>query len=290
MAVGPARTMPRLRWRAVVSAFRGLGVRYGLEISGHIAFVTMLSLLPFLMFLISLAGFLGETRIGQDFISTLALFAPPEVLATLQPAIEHVIRTRSGSVLTIGLLLSLYSAGSGVATLRLALNLSYNLTETRPFWYRKGQDLVIVLLGSVVLILSSLAIILGPQIWRFVESVAPVGTGDRRLWHLGRYGFSLVMILAGVIALHRLLPNERLTLAQILPGAVATTIAWVAAASLLTLYFDQFADYSATYGSLGGVIVTLLFFYISGIIFIFGGELNAALLRRHVRTARTKES
>ena len=275
MTLGAAARLTR-------TAIEGLIARFGLEIAGHIAFTTMLALFPFLMFLISLAGFLGETRSGQDFVATLELFAPAAVTATVQPAIEHIVETRSGSLLTIGFLLSLYSAGSGVATLRLALNLSYNLEEKRPLWYRKAQDFLIVILGSFVLILTSLVIILGPQIWSLIQLVFPVAPEDRDLWHIGRYGFTTAMILGGVIALHRFLPDAKLTLGQILPGAVVTTVAWIAAASALTIYFDRFADYAATYGSLGGVIITLLFFYISGIIFIFGGELNAALLARHV--------
>jgi len=283
-AAGPAAvetgaTAHKSGWHAIIAAFQGMIDRFGLEISGYIAFTAMLALLPFLMFLISLAGFLGETEIGQEFISTLGMFAPPQVMATLQPAIEHVIENRSSSVLTLGLALSLYSAGSGVSTLRLAVNLSYDVTETRPFWWRKLQDFILVVVGSVIIMLASAAIILGPLIWRLAARFLPVVPEDQTLWHVGRYGLSILMILASVIGLHRFLPNVTLTVRQILPGAVATTVLWILAASVLTLYFDR-QDYTVTYGSLGGVIVTLLFFYISGIIFIFGGELNAALIRR----------
>jgi membrane protein len=276
-------------WHAVIAALQGMIDRFGLEISGYIAFTAMLALLPFLMFLISLAGFLGETQIGQEFIATLSMFAPPQVMATLQPAIEHVIENRSSSVLTLGLILSLYSAGSGVSTLRLAVNLSYDVTETRPFWWRKLQDFILVVVGSVIIILASAAIILGPLIWRLLARFLPVAPEDQTLWHIGRYGFSIVMTLAGVMALHRFLPNVNLTIRQIFPGAVATTVLWILAASVLTLYFNR-QDYTVTYGSLGGVIVTLLFFYISGIIFIFGGELNAALMRRRAARAANRRT
>ena len=269
---------------ALIAAIRGMIARFGLEISGYIAFAAMLTLIPFVMFLTSLAGFLGETQLGQELIATLTMFTPPQVTATLQPAIEHIIENRSGGILTIGLLLSLYSAGSGVSTLRLALNLSYNVTETRPFWWRKLQDFIVVIVGSIVIMLASAAIILGPLLWRLLARFAPVVPEDQAIWHIGRYCFSLVTTLAGVIALHRFLPNARPTIAQILPGAIATTIAWILAASVLTFYFQR-EDYTITYGSLGGAIVTLLFFYVSGIIFIVGGELNATFMRRRAAGA-----
>lgn len=270
------------------TALRGLVDKNGLEISGHIAFTTLLALFPFLIFLVSVAGFLGDTTTGQNFIATLSLFAPPDVMKTLEPAIDQVIDHRSGSLLTLGLLLSLYSAASGASAIRLALNLAYGVEEMRSFWFRKAQDFITVIIGSIVGMLASVVIILGPEIWRLVAWFFRVDPGDQGLWHLARYGFTLMAILATVVALHRFLPNAKLTLAEILPGALVTTIAWIAAASLLTLYFGRFANYAATYGSLGGVIITLLFFYVSGIIFIFGGELNAALLARRRKHSQTQ--
>ena len=258
----------------------GLSTRNGIEIAGYIAFAVMLSLFPFMIFLVSVAGFFGDTRTGEDFLHTISLFAPPDVIKTLQPAILEVIQNRSGSLLTIGLALSLYSASSAVSALRLALDLAYGVEEKRSFWLRKLQDFGVVVIGSVILIMSSVAIILGPLIWKLVTWFTFLDPKDQSLWHLARYSFSLVALALGVIALHRILPDAKLTFRQILPGALTTTIAWIITASALTIYFGQFANYSATYGSLGGVIVTLMFFYVSAIIFIFGGEFNATLMAR----------
>jgi membrane protein len=268
---------------------QGLLARNGIEISGYIAFTAMLSLFPFLIFLVSIAGFVGDTRTGQDLISTMSLFLPPDVMNTLEPALNEVIKNRSGGLLTFGLLLSLYSAGSGVAALRLALNLAYGIAETRSYWLRKAEDFGIVIVGSVVMMLISVAIILGPWVWRVIAYFTFVDGSDQSLWHVARYGFTLVVLAVAVAALHRVLPDAKLRLREILPGALTTTIAWIIAASLLTLYFGKFANYASTYGSLGGVIITLMFFYISAIIFIFGGELNAVLARPTEAAAKTKQ-
>jgi membrane protein len=270
-----------LIWKALY----GMSCRNGFEIAGHIAFTVMLSLFPFLIFLVSVAGFFGDTRSGQDFINTMSLFAPPAVMTTLAPAIQEVILNRSGSLLTIGLALSLYSASSAVAALRLALDLAYGVEEQRSFLWRKVQDFAVVLVGSVIIIASSVAIIAGPWVWSLIAIFTFIDPADQSLWHLARYGFTLVLLAAAVIVLHRVLPNGRLTLRQILPGALTTTIAWIVAASILTLYFGKFANYDATYGSLGGVVITLMFFYVSAVIFIFGGELNATLIAHEEKLA-----
>jgi membrane protein len=261
-------------------SFDGLSTRNGIEIAGYISFTVMLALFPFMIFLVSVAGFFGDTRTGVNFLNTMSMFAPPDVMKTLMPAIAEVTANRSGSLLTIGLALALYSASSAVSALRLALDLAYGVEEKRSMWLRKAQDFLIVVLGSAVLMLSSVAIILGPWVWRVVTWFTFLDPADLTLWHLARYSFALIALALGVIALHRILPDAKLTIRQILPGALTTTIIWIIAASLLTLYFGKFANYSATYGSLGGVIITLMFFYVSAIIFIFGGELNATLMAR----------
>jgi membrane protein len=270
-----------LIWKALY----GMSCRNGFEIAGHIAFTVMLSLFPFLIFLVSVAGFFGDTRSGQDFLNTMSLFAPAAVMTTLQPAIQQVITNRSGSLLTIGLALSLYSASSAVAALRLALDLAYGVDEQRSFLWRKVQDFAVVLVGSVIIIASSVAIIAGPWVWNLIAIFTFIDPAEQSLWHVARYGFTLVLLALAVMALHRVLPNARLTLRQILPGALTTTIAWIVAASILTLYFGRFANYDATYGSLGGVVITLMFFYISAVIFIFGGELNATLIAHEEKLA-----
>jgi len=277
-------TLPRplaFLWKVI----DGMSCRNGFEIAGYIAYTGMLSLFPFMIFLVSVAGFFGDTRSGQDFLNTISLFAPPAMMTTLQPAIQEVIQNRSGSLLTIGLALSLYSASSAVAALRLALDLAYGVEEHRSFWWLKLQDFIIVVVGSIIVMLSSLAIIAGPFILELVARFTFIDATDEELIHFARYGLTLVALAALIVVLHVVLPNSRLTLRQILPGALTTTVIWIIAASLLTLYFGKFANYSATYGSLGGVVITLLFFYVSAIIFIFGGELNAALMPHEEKLA-----
>jgi membrane protein len=273
----PVKRIVGLVWQSV----QGLLARNGIEISGYIAFTAILALFPFMIFVVSLAGFFGETRTGENFIATLSLFAPPDVVNTLQPAIRQVVQNRNGGLLTLGLLLALYSAGSGVGALRLALNLAYGVEEKRSFWLRKAQDFGIVLFTSIIVILASVVIILGPFLWRVIAWFTSVDAADQSLWHIGRYALTLPIMAGAIVGLHRVLPDTKLSIRQILPGALTTTVVWIIAASLLTLYFGQFANYASTYGSLGGVMVTLMFFYVSGIIFIFGGELNATLLSRH---------
>jgi membrane protein len=281
------KLLAKLAW----DALQGLIDRNGVELSGYIAFATLLALFPFVIFVVSVAGFLGDSRTGQDTLDLLALYAPADVLNTLTPAIQEVTKNRSSGLLTLGLVFALYSAASGISGFRLALNQSYCAQETRSFWRRKAEDFLIVIVGSVVLILISAALVVGPWLSTEAGGFGLVGPADRAWWPVARYAGGLTLLFVCVVALHRLLPDTRLTIRRIIPGALTSTILWTVAAAALTFYFNRFANYSLTYGSLGGVIVTLMFFYVSAIVFIYGGEINGILLaRRRSRTQTAQEA
>jgi membrane protein len=122
----------------------------------------------------------------------------------------------------------------------------------------------------------SLGVILGPVLWRLLERFAGLGTGAELVWTLGRYALSTVVLAAGLLALHHWLPNKDWPTRTVLPGVLVTLVFWLLGASLFSLYLGTVADYSVTYGSLGGVAITLFFFYLTAVLFIFGAEYNLA--------------
>lgn len=254
-----------------------------LELAGHIAYTGLLSIFPFLIFLASLAGFLGNFIDGLASVDATFELLPADVARTLQPVINEVLRSQDGGLLTLGLLGALWVASNGFDALRIALNTAYDLDEPRPWWQMKLGSIGAVVIGGIVFILLSILIILGPLIWKGILWISPLSQDDRWAYSLLRYSISSFLLFTAVMALHRWLPGRRMSLRSLFPGALATTILWLVFASLFSLYVANLGNFSATYGSLGGVIVTLLFFYVSAVLFIFGAELNAALLRQKGR-------
>ena len=121
--------------------------------------------------------------------------------------------------------------------------------------------------------------LLGPVIWKVVTEYLPIGDAWFLPWVAVRYGLAAVLVAVCLVGLHRMLPNCHQPMRRVWPGAATTALLWLTTAALFSVYVDNFASYSVTYGSLGGVIMTLMFFYISAIIFAFGAELNASLAR-----------
>ncbi len=204
-------------------------------------------------------------------------FAPKEVVDVLRPAIIEVLTQRHGSLLTVGLVVALWSASSGVEALRTILNRSYDLKETRSIWLLRPQSILIVFFGTVFAILAPGLILFGPQLVSVLRRLHVAQPFTDAVWTALRYGIVGVLVTALLIALHLSLPNARLSLRMVWPGAVVTVCLWLAGASLFSVYVENIANYSITYGSLGGIILTLLFFYVTAILFAYGAELNAAL-------------
>lgn len=260
-------------------AGRRLTEHDGLMVAGYMAFAAFTSLFPFLIFLAALVSVLGTRETPDQIVEGMFLFLPGDVAHTLAPAVHEVMAVRRGGLLTFGVLATLWTASGGVEALRVGLNRAYEAKDWQPIWWRRLQSMVVVILGALVLFVASLAVILGPVFWRLLAIFGGSTIGGEVAWTIGRYTLGTVVLAAGLLALHRWLPNHHLPTRAILPGVLLTLGLWLVGASLFSFYLGTVADYSVIYGSLGGVVITLFFFYLSGALFIFGAEYNAIRLR-----------
>jgi membrane protein len=261
-------------------ATRCLVSHEGLEMSGYMAFTAILSLFPFLIFAVALAGFIGSAEGAEIVVTSLFTYAPAEVAAVLAPAVRSVVAERRGDLLTFGIVFALWSSSSGIEAFRVLLNRGYEVRETRPAWRLRLQSVVFVIVGALVLVTISVAIVLGPLIDRLVAFLGGAEAVGEGIWVLIRYGAAIGITTVSLIALHAFLPNRHMRLCEIWQGTLLTVALLLAGAYGFSLYVENLPSYDLTYGSLGGMILTLLFFYISAIFFAFGAEINAAVIRR----------
>jgi membrane protein len=269
---------------------KGLLRNDGFELAGYITFNTLLALFPFVIFLFALSGLVSSYDTAGVVVGFLFRLAPGSVAETLAPAIIEVLSQPRGGLLTIGLLFAIWAASSGVDALRLSLNRAYSITEERSIWRLKLQSILFVLVGGGFIFVVGLVILLGPILWHIARSLFSLSVDDEQIWILGRYALGAVLISFTTGMLHRFLPMKPPSLQQIVPGAIATSILWLSAAGLFTIYISTLTNYGSTYGKLGGIVVTLLFFDITALIFIFGAELNASLCRWRATRSRSARS
>jgi membrane protein len=186
-----------------------------------------------------------------------------------------VISARRGGLLTFGILGTLWFSSNGVEALRAGLNRAYKATEQRPLWWLRLQSIGFVIAGGLVVFFVTVAVVVGPLLWQaFGPAIAQL-VESRLVFVAARYLIAILLLFVGLMLLHRWLPNTRQAFIRVLPGVIATVVLWLVGASLFAWYLGNIADYAAVYGSLGGVAITLVFFYYMAVIFLFGAETNA---------------
>jgi membrane protein len=277
----------RIPYRA---AWRLIMVDEGLVLAGYIAFTAFLSLFPFLIFLAALAGFLGDRETADAFIEAMFEFMPDDVAETLAPAVGEVLGARQGGLLTFGILATLWFASNGFEALRTGLNRAYGVTEQRSMWWLRLQSIAFVISGGLIILFLSLVVVLGPLVWKVLGPAVHQMLETQLVFGTARYAFAGVMLFVALLLLHRWLPNTMQSFARILPGVAVTTVLWLLGASLFAWYVGHLTDYSVYYGSLGGVAITLMFFYSSAVVFIFGAEFNAIWREQTGRRAAPQNS
>jgi membrane protein len=272
---------PHQAARIALDAFRLFLADEGWAIASHIALSTLMALFPFLIFLTTLAAFLGSKELADEAAQILLQAWPAEVAGAIGGEIHNVLTTPRGGLLTLGIVLSLYFASSGVESLRIGLNRAYAVQETRPWWWLRLESIGYVLIGALGLIAIAFLVVLEPLLFRAGLRWAPWLTQiEARLWFV-RYGATALVLTVALVVAHKWLPAGGRRWSEIAPGIAATLALWLAGGTLFGRYLAEF-DYSyvATYAGLASAMIALVFLYWSASIFIYGGELNAALRRR----------
>lgn len=278
-----ARIRPPRRTASVIGrAVAKFAADEGPVYSGHVAFSTLLALFPFLIFVTALAAFLGAAQKADHYVALLALILPEEVARSIGPTIKQILTTRRGSVLTVSLVGTVWVSSSGIEALRMALNRAYNIQRKRHFVMRRLQGFGLMIVAAAVVLLSTMAIVLGPLIWKMVIQSLDVPRSWRFLYVGARHGLTLAVIFGAVAFLYRWLPNVPQRWRHVLPGAAFSSVSWIALASLFSIYLRNLGHYNVVYGGLGGIVISMVFFFFSGAIFILGAEVNGILRQDEV--------
>ncbi len=244
-------------------------------LSAQLAFYLLLSLFPFLLFLLNLFSFISVSY-GQ-FVGNIAEFFPEEVGVFFRGVVEEMLGAKSPGLLSIGALVTLWSASRGVSAISFGLNKAYDKTENRSFW-KVGAIMLLFTVGVAVMVLAALLfLIFGEVIARDIFSCMDGTEAFTKLWRIFRYIVPILIMLLLFLLLYKWAPNARLRIREVLPGALVSSFGWAATSFVFSYYVTNFASYTRIYGSIGGIIILLLWLYISSMTIMMGGELNATL-------------
>lgn len=273
--------------------FQDLIVRMrDVDISGmgaQLAYFFLLSFFPLLIFIVTLLPYLNLNQ--EDVFDFIQTIVPTEVFLLTQGTLTEILTTQNGGgLLSIGILGTLWSASRGVNALIKTLNGAYE-TEPKSGLINRAWSLVFTIALVVVILIVLFISIFGHQFAYNLFDFLGVEETFASFWDMIRWVLPPTLIFMVLSLMYWIIPNTdpRLRVFSVLPGAIFSTISWVALIYGFSIYIDNFGNYASTYGSIAGVIILMLWLYFTGMILIFGGLLNATMHKRSLVKKGYKE-
>lgn len=238
------------------------------------AYFFFLSLFPLILAMFALTGILGGDQAFGWIMSRLRLALPGEAAVYLEEFVVEITGQSRPGILSFSILFTLWSSSNIFATLADGLNRMYDIEESRPWWKRRLIALVALVVGSVLLVIGTVAMLAGPELLDLLGLAA--------VWDFLRWPVAIVMLILLMWLVYYLLPDRSMKGSALptLVGAVVGTGIWLLGTVGFRVYVSQFGRYSEVYGFVGGIIVLLLWLYLTSLAILFGGELAATLEQR----------
>jgi membrane protein len=251
-----------------------------------LAYQMLFSLFPFILFLIALIGFLHL----PDFFSWLRLQSelvlPPQALEQVNPVIDQLQQSKGG-LLSVGIVIALWTASAGVRLMMSAMNAAYDVVEGRPAWKRFPLSIIYTVGVAGMLLIAAALMVLGPQVMSWIAAQVGLEYFIVTLWTIARWPVIVILLMVAVALIYYVMPDVKQEFRFITPGSVLAVVVWIIASLGFGFYVKTFANYNAMYGSIGAIIVLLLYFYISSAVLLLGAEMNA-VIEHMSRKARTR--
>ncbi len=263
-----------LFWKALKRLFADEAI----PLAGNFAFRMIFSLFPFLIFLTSLAGFFGSEDLASRIVTYLLGVAPEDLVRPFANEIRSILTVPRTGLLSIAVLITLWSAMGGVDSVRIGLNRAYGVTETRPVWQLFLIDVVFVITGAIFMLAFSVLLVAVPAISQYVETYEPQWQLHINTLEPLRVPLAVLLAAFGLFVAHRFLPNLKLRPRHVWPGILLTVVVWVLVTAAFAWYLQNFNSFASTYASLSGLFASMFLIYQIGLVMIFGGEVNRVLM------------
>lgn len=248
------------------------------EVGGTLAYFFLLSIFPFFIFLNAILGFMNLSI--DQIIRDLSLVAPNQVIILLEGYLRSVVNTKNTGLLSFGLLASLFSASKALSILISVLNTAYEVKETRNIFRVKLLSILLTMAMGLSIVTMLLLPVLSRNVVSKIADFFHLSHQMVNFWLYIRWLIVFVVLFATIASLYHYGPNDKSSIRKAIPGTIFTMLSWTLISLVFASYVNHFGRYSAVYGSIGAVIILMIWFYLSGIIIMMGGELNHILYKR----------
>lgn len=248
-----------------------------LGIAAQLAFYFLLALFPALLFLVALIGYLPIEDALGELLAAFGAVAPSELIALMREQLHQIAAGNRASLLTLGIIGAIWSSSAAMVAIIDALNRAYDITEWRPWWKRRIVAILLTVALALFVLLSIAFVLIGPALATRLADWLGLAGAVAVVWRLLRWPLMIGLVVLAVDLVYHFAPNRLSRWVWITPGALVATGLWILSSFAFKLYVTNFSDYTATYGAIGAVIVTMLWFYVGSIAVLVGAEINAVI-------------
>ena len=248
-------------------------------LGAQLAYYMVLSFIPFLMFLMTLVGF---SHLNSDAVlNLLSNVMPTEAFNLIQSTVIEIVDREQTGLLWISIALAIWVSSSGFKAVIKGLNKAYGVKETRSYIKLKLISMIYTILLALIVIATLLLFVFGDVIGDFFMKVLEHPEFIYYIWNILRYVVVILIMILFFMFLYNATPCVRLGWLEVIPGAVITTLGWISISYIFAYYVNNFSNYSRLYGSLGAVFMFMTWMFITSMILILGGEINAVLAEKN---------
>ncbi len=249
----------------------------GLGLAAQLAYYFFLSLFPALIFMIALAGAFASPDLITALVERMSGALPPDVVSIVRDQLISLSQGNAGGIMTFGALAALWSSSSAMVALIDALNKAYDVEDSRP-WWKQRLTAILLTLGVAAFIIASFALVVaGPELAEAVARNFGLGAAFAWAWKILQWPLIFVLVAAAFGLIYYFAPDVDQDFVFLTPGSVLATALWLLGSLGFRFYVVNFGSYNETYGTIGGVMVLLVWLYLSGLVVIVGAEMNAEI-------------
>jgi membrane protein len=245
-----------------------------LDRSAALSYYFIFALFPTLLFLSALLALLPIPRLLERLMAYVGEVLPGDAGLLVQTTLGQVLQGADVGLLSVGAVTALWAASSGMTSIMTALNV-----ESRSWWRQRVLAVGLTFVFSALAVVALLLLVFGQSLGEAIASRTGWGTAFRITWQVVRWPVAIVLGIAAISLVYRLAPAANQRWAWVTPGSAFAVVAWAIMSVGLRFYVGQFASYNATYGSIGGVILLMLWLYLSGVALLVGAEINSEIGR-----------
>lgn len=260
-------------------AWKDVNDQHLMSMAAGLSYYFVMSLFPLLILAAAVLSYVPIPDLFDRIVNSMAQVIPPDSMGLVRGVLKDVVHTNSGGFLTFGILGTLWAASGGFAGLIEALNVAYDIPETRPFWKIRLVALQLMIVIGVLMSVGVTLMFVGPQFGAWLAAKVGLRAEFAAMWPVLRWVVSVAFMVLAVELIFFWAPNVRQKFVATLPGAIVGVGFWIGTSFALGLYFRNFANYNKTYGTLAGAIALLAWLYYSWFVILVGAEINSELLK-----------